>query len=389
MKTAPEVRLRLLGGFSLASPDEPIRLPTKKAEAALAYLAWQPDTPQSREKLATLLWGDSGEAQARQSLRQTLFTLRRALPSRDLLNAEGDRISLDSDRFDIDISHLRELLDRDDLDSLRKASALYTGPLLDGFSTGEDEFDLWVDREREALRERVLNARMKLLERIAPSGGDEPVVLALSILSEDPLRESVHRALMRLYAAAGRRTAAVRQFQTCSDVLWKRLAVRPSGETRELYESIMREEVAAGERDDDASGTHVMPRRTSEARHILLVEDNRLNQEVVRAALNSTRYELTVVDDGAAALLELGRRRFDLALIDIELPFVDGFTLIGAMKKNGIDLPVIVLTSHHETEHEVSALSLGADDFLRKPVQKDVLLMRIERALRQAEHSAG
>jgi DNA-binding SARP family transcriptional activator len=85
--------LALLGGFraSLAS-GAPVAIPSKKAQALLAYLAAPPGQAHSREKLATLLWGDSGEEQARHSLRQTLFALRRALPesNRPILLQEGE-----------------------------------------------------------------------------------------------------------------------------------------------------------------------------------------------------------------------------------------------------------------------------------------------------------
>jgi DNA-binding SARP family transcriptional activator len=71
--------LRILGRFELSGPTGPIELPNKKLAALLAYLACSAPEPQSREKLATLLWGSHFDAQARQNLRQALFRLRRAL----------------------------------------------------------------------------------------------------------------------------------------------------------------------------------------------------------------------------------------------------------------------------------------------------------------------
>lgn len=386
MVAPAKATLRLLGNFELEIDSKAVRFPTRKAEALLAFLANSPGTTHTREKLATLLWTDSADAQSRQSLRQTLFSVRRLLPDRDALISDGDRIGIAVDSFAIDVVQLRQLVSSDKTDDLVRISELYRGPFLDGFSTGEDEFDLWLDRERETLRDQVLGARTRLMEHLAGSDPENALTVGLAILAEDPLRETVHAQVIALYDRMGRRAAAAKQYNTCADILWRRLGVRPSRATRELYERIVREEEVL---DTASNAPHVMPQRVSNSVHVLLVEDNELNQEVIRASLKGTRYELTVVGDGAAALLELGRRRFDLALVDIELPFVSGFTLIEAMKKNGLEMPVIVLTSHQETEHEVNALTIGAEDFLRKPIQRDVLLMRIERVLRSASGGRG
>src|SRR2546428_13490706 len=74
------IRLVLLGGFHARQPSgDTLSLPTKKARALLAYLALRPGQSHPRDKLATLLWGDSADPQARTSLRQALAALRRAL----------------------------------------------------------------------------------------------------------------------------------------------------------------------------------------------------------------------------------------------------------------------------------------------------------------------
>lgn len=86
------LRLKLLGGFRAELDAVAVPLP-RKAQALLAFLALSPDRPQPRTKLATLLWGESPEEQARSSLRQTLFLLRRPLLERDpallILDAHG------------------------------------------------------------------------------------------------------------------------------------------------------------------------------------------------------------------------------------------------------------------------------------------------------------
>ena len=73
--------LRILGGFELRAESRSVRLPAKKAQALLAYLAMRPARPHAREGLMALLWGDVSESRARLSLRQTLFRLRQVFAS--------------------------------------------------------------------------------------------------------------------------------------------------------------------------------------------------------------------------------------------------------------------------------------------------------------------
>src|SRR5215469_7625018 len=96
--------LELLGGFRLQTgAGEPVPLPSKKARALLAYLALHPGQAQVRAKLAALLWGDFGDAQARDSLRQTLSLVRKALSGdhAQALMAEADAIVFEPARFSI------------------------------------------------------------------------------------------------------------------------------------------------------------------------------------------------------------------------------------------------------------------------------------------------
>src|SRR5258708_34433061 len=101
----PKYSLKLLGRFELSGPEGPVELSNKKLAALLAYLACSAPVPQSREKLATLLWGSHFEAQARQNLRQALLRLRRALGP-DAVAGDGDEIALAACRFDCDAIRL-------------------------------------------------------------------------------------------------------------------------------------------------------------------------------------------------------------------------------------------------------------------------------------------
>ncbi len=110
-----KLRLQLLGAFRLQSASgEPVLLPTKKSKALLAYLALAAEQLHSRSSLASLLWDEAGERQARESLRQTLSLLRRALGSshaQPIIN-EGDAIALDPSVLHVDALEFAQFAQR-------------------------------------------------------------------------------------------------------------------------------------------------------------------------------------------------------------------------------------------------------------------------------------
>src|SRR5438105_13647785 len=105
------LRLVLLGGFHARQPSgDTLSLPTKKARALLAYLALRPGQAHPRDKLATLLWGDSADAQARTSLRQALAALRKAVAAIPAaLVVDGRTVGLDPASVEIDVGRFERL----------------------------------------------------------------------------------------------------------------------------------------------------------------------------------------------------------------------------------------------------------------------------------------
>jgi DNA-binding SARP family transcriptional activator/predicted ATPase len=240
-----KVNLALLGGFRLQTdPGEPIPLSTKKAGALLAYLALHPGKAQARPKLAALLWGDRTEVQARDSLRQALSLVRRALSHVDssALMAHEDTISFEPTALTTDAILFGDLAAQEETESLEQAIALYGGELLDGFEVAAPEFEGWVTAERERFRELALEAMTRLLDHHLSMGAVEPGVrMAARLLAADPLQERVHRTLMELYCRQGRHGAALRQYRTCADLLAKELGIEPDATTKALRREILRE----------------------------------------------------------------------------------------------------------------------------------------------------
>src|SRR6185295_14276767 len=120
-----------------------------------------------------------------------------------------------------------------------QASQLYTGELLEALETREPAFDDWLMGRRNQLREHAIGAMTHLLAHFAQSSEPErAIAIALRLLALDPLQESVHRALMQLYARQGRRSSALRQFEICREVLARELGTHPQAQTMQLRDAI-------------------------------------------------------------------------------------------------------------------------------------------------------
>jgi DNA-binding SARP family transcriptional activator len=234
--------LRLFGVLQLEENNErAIRLTTKKTAALLAYLALHSRQPQSRAKLAALFWEDSGEPQARESLRQTLSLLRKALGPNfeDCLLAQGDNVLLELSRIPVDTAQFEELAGRTDAVHLDQAARLYRGQVLEGFDLRAPEFEVWLRSIRQAFHEKALDVLTRLLSQHLAAGNHEGgVTVATRLLALDPLREDAHRILIELYSRQGRHAAALQQYRYCEEVLMRELGIEPEAATRALYRRV-------------------------------------------------------------------------------------------------------------------------------------------------------
>jgi DNA-binding SARP family transcriptional activator len=233
------LELRLLGGFEANAPHGALlALAPKKARALLAHLASPAGRLQPREKVADLIWGDiSRDEQARRSLRQALTALRRCVPAA-ALETRRETVALCAE-VEVDVARFERLAAATDRAALEAALDVYRGEFLEGFSARADAFDAWVDRERSRLREIALAATARLAE-LQQRAGDltAAVSTAMRLVALDPLRESGHRQLMRLYEQTGRTSEAVRQFHTLRELLRDELGTQPDAETLSLAERL-------------------------------------------------------------------------------------------------------------------------------------------------------
>ncbi len=372
------LHLELLGDFRLRTESGSlITISARKSQAMLAYLGVKPSQLVSRDKMAGLLWSSTAPEQARQSLRQTLSTLRRELASvssQKILVEEGDFLSLDASAVHCDVVEFEALVATGTAEALDPATRLYGGDFLEGFQIDEEKFDQWVLAERDRLHRMALRAHSQLVEQLARSGSlDEAVAIAQQALRLDPLQESMHRTLMRLYQQSGDLLNALQQFDVCAKILRRELDVEPDAETRGLQQEIV-------ELRKKRNAPH--PSERDARKNVLIVEDNMLNRELTNAVLKSAGYHVFLAKDGAEALMLIGREHVDLMLLDVDLPFIDGHKVLEALHEKGIDVPTIFISGLPGEEPEVRAFAIGAADFIRKPVKNSVLLARVAKVLR-------
>jgi len=253
------VDIRLLGSFRVVPADGPAPCNlSPRAQACLAFLVLHPNRQFRRDVLAGLFWGESPEDKARASLRSTLWRLRRVLEpdgvrkgtylpatSTGEVSFNGESAhDLDVTAFERGIAAAIERADQVLSDALlahvQAGLDRYDGDLLEGMD------DDWILPERERLRCAYINALACQMHNLRLRGRYEAALTCgRRILACEPLRESIHREMMRLYVQNGERAEALRHYSRCAEVLQRELSIAPMPETRALYDEMRTQQLPA------------------------------------------------------------------------------------------------------------------------------------------------
>lgn len=247
-----QLNLFLLGPPRLEREGHLVEVDTRKAIALMAFLAVSGES-HSRDALATLLWPDYDQTHARGALRRTLSALNKALAG-DWLEVDRETIGLNpSVPLWLDVAEFQRRLKScrshnhpadapcaDCLTALTEAVTLYRDDFLAGFTLRDSpDFDEWQYFQTESLRRELAGALEGLVRCHTLHQEFEPAItFARRWLALDPLHEQAHRELMRLYAWAGQRGAALRQYRECVRILDQELGVPPLDETTQLYATL-------------------------------------------------------------------------------------------------------------------------------------------------------
>jgi DNA-binding SARP family transcriptional activator len=249
------------------TPDE-VRL-TRTTQELLAYLLLNNRRSHPREVIHGMFWGDYPEERARNCLNTAFWRLRHALEPEGVLkgtyletNHLGEIRFNPQSNYWLDVEQFLQQANsviaksindvaEEEIWTLSHVLTLYQGPLLEGF------FSDWVMHQRELVHMTFLNALQYLMVYFQERDRYEDSLLyAQRILEFDPLREEVHRMIMRLYVQLGQRALAVRQYETCRAVLADALGLQPMPETENLYRQLF-----AGHSANARLAAHPLPSR--------------------------------------------------------------------------------------------------------------------------------
>ncbi|TNE61204.1 MAG: response regulator transcription factor [Bacteroidetes bacterium] len=122
---------------------------------------------------------------------------------------------------------------------------------------------------------------------------------------------------------------------------------------------------------------------------ILLVEDEESIRDAVRLNLELEGYEVITTGNGRKALEYIHGQHFDLLLLDVMLPEVDGFSITEQVRLTNNEVPILLLTAKDMAQDRVTGLKKGADDYLTKPFNLEELLLRVSKLLRRSQRVKG
>ncbi len=221
---------------------------TREIQALLAYLLLQRHRAHPREVLASVFWGEHSHEKARRALNTALWRLKKALEPEGipagtyLMSVHSGEVGfnreseywLDVEVFEKETNHIiaspSQTAHEPNVQDLEKTLNLYRGELLEG------HYDDWALGERERVRAIYVKSLVYLMQyHKFHKAYEKASAYGQQILNLDPIREDIHREMMRLYLESGQRAQAARQYDICTLTLSKELDISPMEETQTLY----------------------------------------------------------------------------------------------------------------------------------------------------------
>ena len=252
-----KLELFLLGPPRLERDGVPLQFDTRKIMALVAYLAVSMGAEGahlSRDSLLALLWPDLEPSSRPGGVATQPLAVEERLGGRVVGGGRPDGRHRSGSRLLAGCGPVQpawcapgkpttirqEQVCPECLEALTKAVALYQGEFLEGFGLRDSiAYDEWQFFQAEGLRQELASALNRLVDGYSAQGNQEAALdYARRWLALDPLHEPAHRQLMQLYAQAGQRSAALRQYQECVRILDEELGLAPAKETAALYEQI-------------------------------------------------------------------------------------------------------------------------------------------------------
>ena len=254
----PDLSIALFGPPQIKRGNEQVSIQRRKDLALLIYLIVT-SQPHRRDTLATLLWEDQSQAEARSNLRKSLSRLKAILGENVLLTSQ-DQVRVNPDYpIDVDVTQFNlrvqqfhkhghpynraeHALCRDCQKALQEAARIYQADFLAGFSISDSlVFEEWQFFQAESLRKNLAEI-LEQLARLYANKGEYKTAIEYGRrwVALDRLNESAQRQLISLYALSGQRAAAIRQFEECNRILKEELGAEPEEETIQLFQDLQK-----------------------------------------------------------------------------------------------------------------------------------------------------
>lgn len=235
-RVASGALLSTVGPARLTIDGVEVPLSSRKALAILLYLALQPTRSESRERLATLLWSESGDEHARAALRQTLRRLKADLEAvGDFLEADRSMLRLRAPVL-VDIIEAGEEAKRGEPPAMLQRDDVDLGRLFADLEDLDPDFNLWIAVQRERLTSQLVTWLEGALAFVEDDR--KRLALAEALARADPSHEGAARAAMQAYLAFGDTVQAMRVYERLWKTLDEEFDVEPSEKTQALYVAI-------------------------------------------------------------------------------------------------------------------------------------------------------
>ena len=311
----PALEIRLFGTFQILVHGEPAPpLRSRQGQALFGLLVLRHASETNREWLASTLWPDSSEAQARYNLRRNLTDLRRSLGSESgrLLSPAPRVLRLDLTGAEVDALTFDAAVSAGGRENWERAAALYRGELLSGCDTEP------LNRERQEKEQAYYNLLEKLAVEAAKRDSAAAICWLRRLLAADPLRETALRDLMQMLALRSELAAITEAYRDFRLYLRRELNADPAPETAALYRELSLPKRSAVSAPATASPT--VPRRLPAPLSRLIGREAEI--AAVRDALGIARL-LTLIGMGG-----IGKTRLALAVAEAAEDFPGGLWFI-------------------------------------------------------------
>lgn len=387
----------MLGQVEAWRDGHRVELGGRKQRAVLSALLVRAGRVVSQDQLIDDLWPDEPPARAAATVQVFVSNLRRALeperprgtPSSVLVTATPGYAlhaeAVDAHEFVRLVDEGRAALADEDAERaaglLARASGLWRGPALADVADAP-----FAQAEAARLEELRLGCVEDRVDAELALGRHTGVVAELEQhVAAHPLRERARAQLVLALYRCGRQADALAAYATGRRILRAELGLEPGAPLQALHRAVLAQDPALDWAPPAPvlHGASPLPDGPDEPGRVLVVDDSGTNRRLLAAALTGLGHEVHTAENGRRALELLRGDAFDLVLLDLVMPVLDGYATLEAIKADPRTdhLPVIMVSAVHELDSVVRCIELGATDYLPKPFSAAVLRARLRSSL--------